>query len=140
MDKEILKVAFVSDDGIHINGHFGPSKFYSVVTINKQGIIEVEQRAKANFHSNGHHNNSNHSASVHSHDCGNGEHSQDKHNSMISNIKDCQILVSGGMGYGIFSALQNSNIQPIITHHRTINEAVEHIIDGTIINHHEKLH
>ncbi|MBU2471447.1 MAG: NifB/NifX family molybdenum-iron cluster-binding protein, partial [Bacteroidetes bacterium] len=53
---------------------------------------------------------------------------------------DCWILVARGMGNGAYQHMVNANIKPIITHNKTIDDAVQEIIKGTIVNHEEKLH
>jgi predicted Fe-Mo cluster-binding NifX family protein len=89
----------------------------------------------------GHHNFAN---SEHHHEH-NGEHGMDesshnKHVSIAEAIKDCNILISRGMGYGAFKSLSQLNIKTIVTDIKNIDDAVQPVIDGTIVNHTEKLH
>jgi len=135
MDK--FKVAFVTDDGVTISQHFGRAKFYEVITVENNKIASQERREKL-----GHHNFSN---TEHHHHNQNGEHGMDesshnKHISMAEAIKDCSILIARGMGFGAFQSLTQLNIKPIITDIKNIDEAVQSVIDGTVVNHTEKLH
>lgn len=59
---------------------------------------------------------------------------------MFENIKDCDIVLTGGMGRGAYLDLQNLGIKTIVTDIVDIETAVQAIMDDTIINHTEKLH
>lgn len=135
MDNLIL--AAVTDDGITISQHFGRAKYYEVIFVENNKVVKKERREKM-----GHHNFAN--AEHHHHDH-NGEHGTDeashnKHVSMVEAIKDCSILLARGMGNGAFQSLVQLNIKPIITDIKHIDDAVQSVIDGTIVNHTEKLH
>ncbi len=58
---------------------------------------------------------------------------------MAEPIKDCQILLVGGMGEGAYQNMLQLNIKPIITDINKIDEAVQGVINGSIKNHIEKL-
>jgi predicted Fe-Mo cluster-binding NifX family protein len=137
MENKNIKVAFVTDDGNIISPHFGRARFYEVVTIEDGKVTYRERREKAGHHTfygqeaHGEHHGSDH---------GFDEHSQGKHRMMTANILDCQMMVARGMGNGAYQHMLNANIKPIITDKRTIDEAVQEIINGTIIDHTEKLH
>ncbi|MDQ1265156.1 MAG: hypothetical protein QG635_306 [Bacteroidota bacterium] len=166
MEPNTYKIAVVTNNGATVSQHYGSSKKYEVFTIENGRISDREEREKFNAHTPGephHHNHAHESYQMESaggfgsganrglgnasgygngfgHNHGAGHHSEDKHNSMIGNIKDCKYLVAGGMGYGIYTHLQNAQIEPIISDIHQIVDAVHAIIDGTIINHAEKLH
>jgi predicted Fe-Mo cluster-binding NifX family protein len=157
MKNETFKVAIVSEDGITISKHFGPAPFYEVFTIENNQIIKRDTKEKFNAHPLGqphrHHVNNpeepalnaetnniqNQDSIIHAQGHHHGQHGHN-HNSMIENISDCNFAISRGMGYGIYSHLNNSGIEPIITDIVYIEDAVKALIEGTIINHHEKLH
>lgn len=129
------KVAAVTDDGIIISQHFGRARYYEVLTVENGKVVKREHREKL-----GHHNFSqeehNHSDGQHGLD----EHSHSKHVSMAEAIKDCQILLARGMGNGAYQSMLQLSIKPVVTDIRNIDEAVESVINGTIIDHTEKLH
>ena len=137
METSKIKVAFVTDDGNTISAHFGRARFYEVVTIEDGKVTFRERREKAGHHTfhgqEGHEEN-------HGPDHGFDEHSQGKHRIMTANILDCQMMVARGMGNGAYQHMLNANIKPIITDKRTIDEAVQEIIKGTIVSHEERLH
>jgi predicted Fe-Mo cluster-binding NifX family protein len=137
MDMKNIKVAFVTDDGNTISPHFGRALYYEVVTIENGVISHRERRDKAGHHTfHGQEGHGEHHGPEH----GTDEHSQGKHRTMTANIADCGILVACGMGNGAYQHMLNVNIRPIITSIVKIDDAVREIIDGTIVDHVEKLH
>lgn len=71
---------------------------------------------------------------------GHGREAQSRHTEMITPIRDCQVVLSRGMGWGAYERLKAYNITPIITDIADIEEAVRAYLDGTIIDHTERLH
>jgi len=132
---ETYKVAAVSDDGETISQHFGRAMYYEVLSIEGGKVVKRERREKM-----GHHNfaqeEHNHSNGQHGFD----ESSHNKHVSMAEAIKDCKILLARGMGGGAYQSILQLNIKPVVTDIRNIEDAVKAVIDGTIIDHTEKLH
>jgi predicted Fe-Mo cluster-binding NifX family protein len=137
METKNIKVAFVTDDGNTISQHFGRAQYYEVVTIENNIITQRERREKA-----GHHTFQSQESIGEHHGPGHGfdEHSQGKHRMMTATIVDCQILVARGMGNGAYQHMVTANIKPIITSIPIIDDAVQELIKGTIVNHVEKLH
>lgn len=133
-----LKVAFVSDDGTTISPHFGRAKYYEVITIKDSKLAGQERREKAGHHTFRQHDHDHPHGDHHSD--GSGEHQFNKHNTMISQITDCDYLVSRGMGRGAYMHLSEANIKPIITNHKTIIDAVNQILQGSLPDYTEKLH
>lgn len=131
-----MKIAAISDDETTISQHFGRAPFYVVVTIEGDRIVNKETREKS-----GHHTFAAHHADVkpgerHGYDAG----AQVRHANMASTISDCQIVLAGGMGWGAYESLKNSNIEPIVTDVKDIDEAVQHYLDGKLENLMERLH
>ena len=137
MDTTNIKVAFVTDDGTTISQHFGRARYYEVLTVANGAVTNRERREKA-----GHHTFAGGDQQNEHHGPGHGldEHSQGKHRTMTANVLDCQILVARGMGFGAYQHITDSKIAPIITHTPKIDDAVREIINGTIVNHEERLH
>jgi len=121
MEDQTLKIAAVTDDGITISPHFGRAKYYEVIYVENGKVIKKERREKISHHGHGH---------THRH----------RHFEIAEPIKDCQILLSRGMGTGAYQNLLELNIKPIITDIKNIDDAVQAVIDGSIVNHTEKLH
>ena len=154
MNNYNLKIAVVTDDGISVSRHFGSAPLYEVFTIENGKVAKREQLLKSGHHAPGMQHqhqqaydnlnlaqnssdNGHGMVGHHVHGEGHGGHN---HGSMIENIMDCHFMVSRGMGWGIYNHLQNAGINPIITDISGIEDAVNAVIDGTIVNHSEKLH
>lgn len=139
MEKQSLKIAFATDNSEIISQHFGSALFYQVVTVENGKITNSERREKFSPHAPGmkhEHHQHNEGNSGH----GQGNHSEDKHAKMLSNIKDCDIMIARGMGHGIYNHLERQGIKPILTEIRYIEDAVNAVIIGNIIDHKDKLH
>lgn len=131
-----MKIAVVTENEKSISQHFGRAPFYVVVTVEGDKVTSKEKREKS-----GHHTFAAHHADIkpgepHGYDTG----AQIRHASMAETIADCQILIAGGMGWGAYDSLKNSNIEPIITDVEDIDEAVQRYLDGKLNNLMERLH
>jgi len=133
-----MKIAVITDDGKTISQHFGRAPYYLVLTIENDQIVQRELREKMGhnqFSAEPHHEEHHH----------HGEHGQDeashgKHARMAEAISDCQAVLCGGMGYGAYESMRRLNIQPIVTDLSDIDAAVQAYINGTLVDHTEKLH
>ena len=132
-----MKIAVISDDEVDISQHFGRAPYYVVVTIEDGKIIAKETRSKA-----GHHTFAAHEppklapGDRHGYDAG----SQSRHVAMADAISDCQVVLTGGMGWGAYEAMRDYGIEPIVTDVKNINEAVELYLVGKLPNLMERLH
>jgi predicted Fe-Mo cluster-binding NifX family protein len=132
-----LKIAVISDDGVHISQHFGRADMYYVLTIEDGEIIAEETRPKlghgvfvgqphAELDAQGRH--------------GFGAGAQSRHQQMAGTIADCQVLIAGGMGWGAFESLRASGIEPVVTDLPDIREAALRYAQGNLPNLMERLH
>ena len=135
MENTTINIAAVTDDGTTISQHFGRAKFYEVLIVENGKIVKREHREKMG-HQNFAQEEHLHSDGQHGLD----EHSHSKHVSMTEAIKDCQILLARGMGNGAYQSMIQLNIKPVVTDIKNIDDAVQAVIDGSIIDHTEKLH
>ena len=131
-----MKIAAITEDGATISQHFGRAPLYVMVTVEDGKLVGKETRAKS-----GHHTFAAHHADLapgerHGYDAG----SQVRHASMMENIADCQVLIAGGMGWGAYESLKSSNIEPIVTDIKSIDEAVKLYLAGKLHNLMERLH
>jgi predicted Fe-Mo cluster-binding NifX family protein len=131
-----MKVAVVTDDGKTISSHFGRAKYYLVYDIQDKKVQKIETRPKVGRHLEGlsHHDDS----SARSHDHGSGETAL--HNSMLSNVLDCEALIAGGMGSGAYMSIEEAGITPFLTDKIYADEAVQAYLNGTLNNQVERLH
>jgi predicted Fe-Mo cluster-binding NifX family protein len=135
-----MKIAAVSDDGNTISQHFGRAPFYVVLTIENGNIVAREKRDKlghAHFAAEPHAHEA-HGADAKGH--GFDAASQSKHQRMASAISDCEVLLARGMGAGAYESLRSVNIRPIITDMAGIDEAVHAYLNGSLVDHTERLH
>ena len=136
MESTTINIAAVTDDGTTISQHFGRAKFYEVLFVENGKVVKRERREKLghnNFAQEEHHH---HSGEQHGQD----QHSHNKHVSMAEAIKECQILLARGMGNGAYQSMIQLKIKPVVTDIKNIDDAVQAVINGSIIDHTEKLH
>ena len=136
MESTTINIAAVTDDGTTISQHFGRAKFYEVLFVENGKVVKRERCEKLghnNFAQEEHHH---HSDEQHGQD----QHSHNKHVRMAEAIKECQILLARGMGNGAYQSMIQLNIKPVVTDIKNIDDAVQAVINGSIIDHTEKLH
>ena len=131
-----INIAIVTDNGTTISQHFGRAKYYEVLHIENGEVVKRERREKMGHHNfysieNNHVPGEQHGVDAASHN---------KHVSMAEAINDCQILLARGMGNGAYQSMLQLHIKPIVTDIKNIDEAVQAVINESIINHTEKLH
>lgn len=131
-----MKLAIATEDGKTVSQHFGRAPYYAVLTIEDGKIVGQEQREKpAHQHGPaGHHEPGEHTGT------GIGGGQTGGHGPMIDPIRDCQVLVAGGMGSPAYQSLQTAGIRPIITEVRDLNEAARQFAGGTLVDHPERMH
>ena len=134
-----MKIAAVTDDGITISAHFGRAQFYEVLSVENGAVVKRERRPKSGHHTfaqgDHHHDHTEHGGS-HGFDAA----SVNKHNQMAETIKDCQVVLARGMGNGAYQGMLENNIKPVVTDIKSIDDAVQAVISGIIVDHTEKLH
>ncbi|MAT98282.1 MAG: dinitrogenase iron-molybdenum cofactor biosynthesis protein [Anaerolineaceae bacterium] len=135
-----MKIAIVTDDGEKISAHFGRAMKYVVITFEDGRITSRELRDKANHRDFAGEAEHGHQHQHDSHSHGSGRHSAEKHQRMFATIADCQTVLARGMGQGAYNGLQQMGVQPVLTDIADVETAVQAVIDGSIIDHPERLH
>jgi len=135
-----MKIAIVSDDGKTISTHFGRAEQYLVFSFEQEKMLERKSLPKQGFchSSNRHHGRHEHTSDYRG--SGFGRQANSRHAQMFENIRDCDILLTRGMGRGAYLELQQLGIRPIVTDIADVELAVQAVLDETIIDHVEKLH
>ena len=123
-----MKIAVVTDDHRTISAHFGRALYYEVFTITDGKITQREALPKPAHNQFA---NEPHDEPGYTH----GRHAR-----MLEPIRDCQVLLTRGMGQGAFDNLKQAGIQPILTDIQEIEPAVKAYIDGQLQDHPERLH
>ncbi|MBK8021164.1 MAG: hypothetical protein IPK19_06945 [Chloroflexi bacterium] len=145
MSEKTIKIAVVTDDGESISAHFGKAKYYMIFTLDGERIVTAE-RVEKPVHHHGHHDHDHH---AHEHNvqfvdpAAQQQVAQDeavRHESMFASLHGCAVVLSRGMGQGAHMGLRAIGVQPIITDIHKIDEGVAAYLNGTIVDHPERLH
>ena len=131
-----MRIAAITDDGTNISSHFGRAPFYAVFTIENQEVVEREMRDKMGHQQFVHEEGLVDEQGRH----GFGPGSQDRHAAMAQAIRDCDVLLSGGMGWGAFESMKQAGIKTVVTDMASIEDAVQAYLDGTIVERTDLLH
>ena len=117
-----MKIAVASSDGVSISRHFGRSRCFIVFQTSEGKITDQEVRDNTyTAHTKGQH------TQVHDHDT---PHS---HADIVSALRDCQAVISYGMGRRAAEELKASGIQPLIIGRKaTSEEAVQAFLEGKL--------
>jgi predicted Fe-Mo cluster-binding NifX family protein len=135
-----MKIAAVSEDGITISQHFGRAPYYVVVTVEDGKVIAKELRDKLGHSQFAGEHHEEHSLEGDPRGHGFDPAAQSRHARMAAAIQDCEVLLARGMGAGAYASLNQAGIRPILTDIVTIDEAVQAVLRGDIIDHKERLH
>lgn len=115
-----MKIAIASDDTKTISHHFGRARGFVVFDIKNGKVVNTEYRENIGKYSG---------------ECGSCDHS-----AMINNVKDCENVISYGMGHRIYTDLVNSDITPIVTEENTVDAALKQFLRNQLKNYVDKLH
>ena len=136
-----MKIAFATDDGQTVSHHYGQAGHYTVLTIRENQVVAREMRSKERCnHGAGHDHGHAHVDAQPTLNVQGGGQPRDHHALMIEAISDCEAAIARGIGRGMYYALPRAGIRPIITDIASIDDAAQAYIDGTIIDHPEKVH
>jgi len=137
MEENIMKIAVITENEVTISQHFGRAPLYVVFTVENGKITGKEKRAKLGHnHFTGQQGPHTAQGAQHGFDPA----SQSRHAGMAEPIKDCQVIIAGGMGMGAYESLKTYKIEPIITDVQDIEKAVNLHILGKLPNLRERLH
>lgn len=131
-----MKLAFITEDGKTISQHFGRAPYYLVVEVEEGNVKSQEMRDKLGHQQladEGHHHQQGQGSGMDS-----GSH--DKHNRMSQSIRDCEVLICGGMGMGAYQSMQSFGITPLVTQIIDIDEALNTYLSGELKDETELLH
>jgi|SRR5208283_4495512 len=134
-----MKVGVVTDDNKTISPHFGRAQYYLVYEIQDGKILSKETRPKSSHHHRD-------EVQLHRSEVEETGHNPDGHSeaslhdSMLSNVRDCEALITGGIGYGMYASIKQLGIKPYVTSTAIADDAIQAYIKGTLDNHIERLH
>jgi len=131
-----MKIAIVSDDGQTISRHFGRAEEYVVVSLDRNSIVDKKSLPKRGSCNTSHQ----HQGHQDPRGRGFGRRAEHSHDLMFENIRDCDVVLSRGMGRGAYLGLQSLGIRPILTDIADIETAIQAVVDDTIVDHVDQLH
>ena len=133
-----MKIAVISDDGIDISQHFGRAPYYVVAEVDDGVILNKKTMDKVG-HSN--FSGGNDAGQVDSRGRrGYGRFAANRHAAMAEGIRDCQVLICGGMGWGAYESMKSNNIDVFVTDNTNIDEAIKLYLAGKLDNLMDRLH
>ena len=126
-----MKVGVVSDDDKTVSAHFGMARHFIVYEIQNGSVVNTEIRQKASHR---------HNEVMHLGVADNPISEANFHETVLSNVRDCEAIITRGMGYGMYSSMTQVGIKPFVTDIPLADKAVQEYIKGTLVNHLERLH
>lgn len=121
-----MKIAIASDDKVTICAHFGRTLGFLIFDIEDNKIVGKEYiNNDFTGHAQGHHD---------SHEAGH----QHSHGNILDALKDCQVVISRGMGRRLYIDFQQANKEVFISNESNAEKAVELYLDGVLTDHPEK--
>jgi predicted Fe-Mo cluster-binding NifX family protein len=112
-----IKIAAATNDGNTIASHFGMAAFYQVIVTEAGKIKTMERRPKP------HHTTHPNLAQAQNHD----------HEDMLAPIRDCQILLCGGMRTFAYENAEAAGLHVIMTG-GLIEDAVRGYLSGNLVS------
>jgi tRNA-Thr(GGU) m(6)t(6)A37 methyltransferase TsaA len=134
-----MKIAVITEDGQTISQHFGRAPYCLVYTVEDKKIVGKELRNKVG-HREFAEEERRHASRNDPRGHGFGAHSGARHARMIESIQDCTAIIVRGMGRGAYLAMEQAHIRPFVTELTDAEEAVKAYLDGTLVDHTERLH
>jgi predicted Fe-Mo cluster-binding NifX family protein len=126
-----MKIAIASMDGKTISSHFGKSPYFLIYEI-AGNVIKGQSRIDNTF--THHFRKNKESGNAHS------EHGHHDHSMLVEGLKDCQVVIAGGMGEGAYQDLTTHGFEVFIADEPDPSTAVNKYLSKELINHTERLH
>lgn len=131
------KIAFVSNDGKHILGSFGSSKYFSVFEVQNGKIVnqelreiykdQLEKDIPSLVSKNDNFGIGKISLNV-------VDASKEKHRKMAKSVSDCEYVVARKMCANALDSLDQLRLKAIVTKNKDFEKTINEIISDKIIN------
>lgn len=139
-----MKIAIVTNDSRSISAHFGRARNYLVLTVEQGAVVAREVREKPAHSHHDHHDDHDHDApgaNIALADTAPDPATIDpRHGNAAHLIADCEVVLSRGMGNGMYANLERAGVRPVLTKIVLIDEAVAAFLAGTLEEHPELVH
>jgi len=106
-----MKIAIASDDGQTISAHFGRTRGFVVCEVEGKEIKKQDYRENT--------------FTGHARGLEGADPSVDRHGPILNALKDCQVVISHGMGRRIYDDLKQANIDVYVTEQTGVEKAIE---------------
>lgn len=124
-----MKIAIPSDEGTYLSQHFGRTLGFEIFEVANGQIINQEYRLNIfTGHVLGQHEQHQHQGAGHE------DHAQHSHSRILNALKDCEIVIAGGMGRRLVDDLTEAGKQIFITSEPEIRKAVEMFLADKLIS------
>ncbi len=131
-----MKIAIVTMDGETVSQHFGRSPYYKIYTFEEGDPVSAEMRRRGTGHfapdAKGNEHAMNHHADARGH--GYDEGARMRHTMMAAELRDCDVLIAGGMGRGAYESFRRAGLEVILTDLLDINDVVNAWMRGELNN------
>ena len=131
-----MKIAVATENGNVISEHFGRSSYFKIYKT-KDGKISDKEMRKNTFTGHfkrGHHEH----CDEHERKPGSGD--RHAHQGVAMGLKDCNVVISRGMGRKAWEDLRDKGIEMIVTDETDVEKAVKMYLMGELTDRVEKLH
>ncbi len=136
-----MKIAVVTDDGTTVSPHFGRARYYMVLTVDEQRVLGRDMLDRGDTVLPPDEEHQARQGLAGDIDChGTGTAAAAWHLRMVQPIADCQVLLTRGMSWSARECLLSAGIRPILTDLQSLDEAVQAYLDGSILDHVERIH
>jgi len=115
-----MKIAIASDDRKTISAHFGRTRGFVIFEIEGKEIKKQEYRDNT--------------FTSHARGLEGANHAINRHGPIIEALKDCQVIISHGMGRRIYDDLKNAGIEVFVTDEIDVKSALNLFIAGQLMD------
>lgn len=135
-----MKIAVAAADGKTISAHFGRSLYFAIYGIHEGKIVNKKMRQNTfTGHFRGDHQEE-HEHDYHGHHHHEGKDHQHKHQQVAEGLKDCDVVISHGMGRRAWEDLRAKGIEMIVTDETDADTAVQRYLKGELKDRTDMLH
>lgn len=125
--EKMIKIAAVTENHQKLSSHFGRAPFYHVYTVENGAVVSEAQRSKPYHGQHGDHDHHEQDQS-HSH-----------HADMFEPIRDCQVLLCGGMGEPAYRKALAAELEVVLTGGE-IRSALQAYLNGELASDMRRVH
>lgn len=125
-----MRIAIASADGVRIFDHFGRSPAFAIIDVESGQIARRTMRT----------NDFTPHARRQPGEAHEQAHATHSHATIAEALKDCQVVISRGMGRRAYDDLRAAGIEMIVTDEVEVDSAVRRYLAGTLRDRSDRLH